>query len=76
MLLTNDYVVCSQNGEVLDMTHERYDMLAEYDGVVRYQSFLLIQSSTKDDHGDYECRASNELGQAAVTVRLDGTSKS
>ena len=56
------------------MTHERYDMLTEYDGVVRYTSYLLIQTSTKDDHGEYVCTASNELGEDTAVVQLDGTS--
>lgn len=40
-----------------------------------YESTLLIEKVGKNDYGNYECMARNELGSSKENVRLDVTSK-
>ncbi|XP_071513815.1 nephrin-like [Panulirus ornatus] len=45
------------------------------DGLVTYESVLLVKNVTAEDYGDFECRAENRLGSSRVTLRLQAPTK-
>ena len=63
-----------QNGEPLDLTGTKYSTESKKPGLVHYESFLLIHNTTKLDYGQYQCIATNDLGQDSHMITLDGTS--
>ncbi|XP_071520410.1 nephrin-like isoform X2 [Panulirus ornatus] len=45
------------------------------DGLVTYESVLLVKNVTNKDYGFFECQAQNPLGSSRTAIHLDGTSK-
>ncbi|KAG7155821.1 Synaptogenesis protein syg-2-like 7, partial [Homarus americanus] len=45
------------------------------DGLVTYESVLLVKNVTNKDYGFFECQARNPLGSSRTAIHLDGTSK-
>ncbi|XP_066949212.1 nephrin-like isoform X2 [Macrobrachium rosenbergii] len=45
------------------------------DGLVTYESVLLVKNVSNKDYGFFECQARNPLGSSRTAIHLDGTSK-
>ncbi|XP_069950539.1 nephrin isoform X2 [Cherax quadricarinatus] len=45
------------------------------DGLVTYESVLLVKNVTNKDYGFFECQAQNPLGSSRSAIHLDGTSR-
>lgn len=64
------------NGQNLNVNKTRkYSVELKQIDALTYESTLLIEKVGKNDYGNYECVARNDLGQSKETVRLDVTSK-
>ncbi|KAK2152414.1 hypothetical protein LSH36_329g02058 [Paralvinella palmiformis] len=64
-----------RNDVPLDLTGTKYSTESKKPGLVQYESYLLIHNTTKLDYGQYECIATNDLGEDSHMITLDGTSK-
>lgn len=50
-------------------------MVQLVDGLVTYESVLVVKNVTSKDYGFFECQAQNSLGAAKTGIHLDGTSR-
>lgn len=65
----------SKSGVALNTntTGKYFSSYRQYDSLIS-ESVLIITHVTSGDYGNYECEATNELGSAKITVKLDVTS--
>ncbi|XP_031640306.1 nephrin isoform X1 [Contarinia nasturtii] len=68
--------VWTYNGQNLNVNKTwKYNVELKQIDPLTYESTLLIEKVGKNDYGNYECMARNELGVSKENVRLEVTSK-